>query len=90
MRLPSVVSLKTYIRPARQPAFTRFNVFLRDGFTCQYCHGRPGLADLTIDHVVPKRMGGGATWENLVCCCRRCKKCRGRGSSMWLPTPMRS
>ncbi|HAH09643.1 MAG TPA: HNH endonuclease, partial [Alphaproteobacteria bacterium] len=29
MRLPSVVSLKTYVRPARHPAFTRFNVFLR-------------------------------------------------------------
>src|SRR5215475_6756138 len=36
-RLPSVVSLKTYIRPARHPAFTRFNVFLRDQFECQYC-----------------------------------------------------
>jgi hypothetical protein len=25
MRLPSVVSLKTYIKPSRHPAFTRFN-----------------------------------------------------------------
>ena len=32
MRLPSVVSLKTYVQPTRNPAFTRFNVFLRDGF----------------------------------------------------------
>jgi 5-methylcytosine-specific restriction endonuclease McrA len=30
MRLPSVVSLKSYIKPSRTPAFTRFNVFLRD------------------------------------------------------------
>ena len=37
MRLPSVVSLKTYIKPSRTPAFTRFNVFLRDRFSCQYC-----------------------------------------------------
>ncbi len=29
MRLPSVVSLKSYVKPARNPAFTRFNVFLR-------------------------------------------------------------
>jgi 5-methylcytosine-specific restriction endonuclease McrA len=49
MRLPSVVSLKTYIRPARRPAFTRFNVFLRDQFECQYC-GDP--KDLTFDHIV--------------------------------------
>ena len=34
MRLPSVVSLKSYVKPSRFPAFTRFNVFLRDRFTC--------------------------------------------------------
>jgi 5-methylcytosine-specific restriction endonuclease McrA len=32
MRLPSVVALKRYIQPARRPAFTRFNLFLRDRF----------------------------------------------------------
>ena len=35
--LPSVVSLKDYIKPPEWPAFTRFNVFLRDKFMCQYC-----------------------------------------------------
>ena len=45
MKLPSVVSLKTYVKPALYPAFTRFNVFLRDRFTCQYCgvEGRPDV-----------------------------------------------
>ena len=37
MRLPSVISLKEFIAAARRPAFTRFNVFLRDRFVCQYC-----------------------------------------------------
>ena len=50
MFLPSVVSLKDYVRPARHPAFTRFNVFLRDRFQCQYCGARE---DLTFDHVYP-------------------------------------
>lgn len=27
MRLPSVVCLKSYVKPSRHPAFTRFNVF---------------------------------------------------------------
>ena len=54
MKLPSVVSLKTYIRPARRPAFTRFNVFLRDQFECQYC-GDP--KDLTFDHVDSAQQG---------------------------------
>ena len=50
MVLPSVIALKNYVDQDRQPAFTRFNVFLRDGFTCQYCSAS---AELTFDHVVP-------------------------------------
>ena len=37
-KLPSVIALKDYVIPQKKPAFTRFNVFLRDNFTCQYCH----------------------------------------------------
>ena len=55
MKLPSVVSLKAYVKPSRHPAFTRFNVFLRDRFQCQYC-GTP--EDLTFDHVIPRHRGG--------------------------------
>ena len=40
MRLPSVIALKDYIPSARRPAFTRFNVFLRDAFSCQYFYDR--------------------------------------------------
>lgn len=69
MRLPSVVSLKTFIKPSRHPAFTRFNVFLRDRFTCQYCGARE---DLTFDHVIPRSKGGMTTWENVVAACSPC------------------
>jgi hypothetical protein len=44
----------------RFPAFTRFNVFLRDKFACQYC-GSPH--QLTFDHVLPRRLGGRTSWE---------------------------
>ncbi len=74
MKLPSVVSLKTYIRPARKPAFTRFNVFLRDQFECQYC-GDP--KDLTFDHVIPRSKGGRTTWENVVTACSPCNLHKG-------------
>jgi len=67
--LPSVVSLKTYVKPPRYPAFTRFNVFLRDGFSCQYC-GSP--QDLTFDHVIPKSRGGRTSWTNVVAACGPC------------------
>ena len=73
-RLPSVVSLKTYVKPARHPAFTRFNVFLRDRFTCQYCGAGD---DLTFDHVVPRCCGGQTTWENVVAACSPCNLRKG-------------
>ena len=73
-RLPSVVSLKTFIKPARYPAFTRFNVFLRDRFTCQYCGDR---SDLTFDHLVPRSKGGHTTWENVVAACSPCNLKKG-------------
>ncbi|HQN51637.1 MAG TPA: HNH endonuclease, partial [Phenylobacterium sp.] len=48
MQLPSVVALKTFVPQDRPPAFTRFNLFLRDSFSCQYCGSGE---DLTFDHV---------------------------------------
>jgi 5-methylcytosine-specific restriction endonuclease McrA len=64
--LPSVVSLKEYIKPADRPAFTRFNVFLRDKFTCQYSGQRLPAHELTFDHVIPRSRGGRTNWENVV------------------------
>lgn len=72
--LPSVVSLKTYVKAARHPAFTRFNVFLRDCFACQYCGARD---DLTFDHLIPRSKGGQTSWENVVTACASCNLKKG-------------
>jgi len=74
MQLPSVVSLKTYLKPAQYPAFTRFNLFLRDSFLCQYCGDEH---ELTFDHVVPRRLGGQTTWENVITACAPCNLRKG-------------
>jgi 5-methylcytosine-specific restriction endonuclease McrA len=68
MQIPSVIALKQYVRQSQFPAFTRFNLFLRDRFTCQYCGGPK---ELTFDHVVPRAQGGRTTWENVVTASRR-------------------
>ena len=55
MKIPSVIALKQYVKPSEFPAFTRFNVFLRDRFSCQFCGA---MNNLTFDHVVPRRLAG--------------------------------
>jgi len=77
MQLPSVVSLKDYVQPQRTPAFTRFNVFLRDKFQCQYCTEYFKPAELTYDHVIPRSQGGRTTWENVVTACAPCNLAKG-------------
>ena len=74
MRVPSVVALKRYVAPARRPAFTRFNVFLRDHFRCVYCGD---ANDLTFDHMLPRSRGGRTTWENVVTACSSCNVKKG-------------
>jgi 5-methylcytosine-specific restriction endonuclease McrA len=62
---------------ARRPAFTRFNVFLRDRFVCQYCGEDFPTHDLTFDHLVPRSRGGWTTWENVVTACSSCNLLKG-------------
>lgn len=69
--IPSVIRLVYLIRrPRPQGRLTRRDVFLRDGFACQYC-GRH-TKDLTLDHVLPRHRGGGHSWENVVAACKPC------------------
>ncbi|MEY2957381.1 MAG: HNH endonuclease [Gemmobacter sp.] len=77
LRIPSVVVLKDYVRPVKTVAFTRFNLFLRDEFRCQYCGS---THDLTFDHVVPRVRGGKTTWENVVAACSPCNLRKGSRS----------
>ncbi|GJQ08410.1 hypothetical protein GpartN1_g201.t1 [Galdieria partita] len=78
LKLPSVVALKEFRRmTGRQPIFTRFNVFLRDDFICQYCGKRCRSADLSFDHIVPRSRGGHSCWTNVVTACFHCNFKKG-------------
>ena len=89
LRLPSVISLKQYIAPARRPAFTRFNVFLRDRLVCQYCGDAFPAYDLTFDHIVPRSQGGITRWENVVAACGFCNLAKGGRTPEQARMPLR-
>ena len=74
--LPSVVRLWQYRKvPYKRIMLTRKNIITRDNNRCQYCGSTKG--PMTIDHVIPKRMGGDDAWENLVCACAKCNNKKG-------------
>jgi len=77
MKLPSVLALKEYIPAAQHPAFTRFNVFLRDHWRCQYCGDKYRTSELTFDHVIPRSRGGHTAWDNIVAACQVCNITKG-------------
>ena len=73
---PSIIRLEKMIkRPRPTVRLTKREVLRRDDFTCQYCGQRVTI--LTVDHVVPRHMGGKHTWENLVAACPPCNHRKG-------------
>lgn len=50
----------------------RFDIFKRDGFTCQYCGAHPPQAILHVDHIVPVKEGGRNEDTNLITACDCC------------------
>lgn len=82
IRLPSVVAMRDYVPMPQRVAFTRFNVFLRDKFKCQYCGNKFAASDLTFEHVVPRARGGETRWDNIVAACDPCNLRKGSKSEM--------
>jgi len=74
--VPSVVRLGFYVKvPQKRIFLSRKNIIKRDGHRCMYCGRSDG--SMTVDHVIPKRLDGQDTWENLVCACTKCNNRKG-------------
>lgn len=75
--------IKDDFRFNRKAPFTRFGMYIRDGFTCAYCgflgyENNAYIRDsLTIDHVVPRKLGGKTSFLNCVTACRPCNHKKG-------------
>jgi 5-methylcytosine-specific restriction endonuclease McrA len=73
---PSVIRLQKMVsHPRPRLKLTRREVFRRDNYTCQYCGKK--TTDLTIDHVVPRHLGGRHVWKNVVAACPACNHRKG-------------
>jgi 5-methylcytosine-specific restriction endonuclease McrA len=73
IELPSVIRLAQLVRrPRRQRKMTRYEIFNRDRYTCQYCGEQS--RHLTLDHVIPRYRNGQHTWENVVSACVDCNR----------------
>jgi 5-methylcytosine-specific restriction endonuclease McrA len=76
--VPRIVRLLFYDRlPRNDVKFNRRNIFARDASRCQYCGKKFPTSELSLDHIIPKSMGGTASWENLVCACTDCNAKKG-------------
>lgn len=88
---PAVVRLLGAVRPGPQVVrFSRKNVYLRDGFRCQYCGVVYGDHELTLDHVVPRVCGGKTTWTNVVTACGTCNRRKGGRTPEQAGLPLRT
>lgn len=73
---PSVIRLMHLIkRPRPRVKLTRREIFLRDGYACQYCGAR--TSNLTVDHIIPRSRGGLHVWDNVVAACQPCNHRKG-------------
>ncbi|MCI0453657.1 MAG: HNH endonuclease [Candidatus Dadabacteria bacterium] len=78
IRIPRVIVLLRYDHmPRKEAKFNRINIFRRDEDSCQYCGKKYQRSELTIDHVIPRSLGGRSMWENVVCCCMVCNRKKG-------------
>jgi 5-methylcytosine-specific restriction endonuclease McrA len=73
---PSIIRLDKMVkRPRPRIRLTKREVLRRDNYICQYCGSSHPF--LTIDHIVPRRLGGLHVWDNLVAACPPCNHRKG-------------
>ncbi len=78
LQVPRIIRLTRYERvPKTIVRFNRKNLFARDLHRCQYCGQNRPVSQLSLDHVIPRSLGGKTNWENIVCCCISCNSRKG-------------
>lgn len=73
--------------PKRKPLSkkTRFEVFKRDNFTCQYCSAKSPNVVLEVDHLLPVCKKGTNHIDNLITACFDCNRGKGKNELTSIP-----
>lgn len=85
MKVPSIVIMREQVKWSKHLKYSRSNVYMRDDFTCQLqstnrckeMKGKVKPSELTLDHVVPKSLGGKTNWLNVCASCKECNSNKG-------------
>jgi hypothetical protein len=73
MHFPAIIKMRYYVgRKITKLLFSRKAVLKRDRYTCQYCTKAFKIG--TIDHIIPRSLGGQSTFTNCVAACFPCNK----------------
>jgi 5-methylcytosine-specific restriction endonuclease McrA len=73
MQVPAVIRIRTWEGSVKHGVkFSRFNIFMRDNYRCQYCGEVKKPTGLNYDHVTPRNQGGKTVWDNIVASCYKC------------------
>jgi hypothetical protein len=90
-RIPSVLRLKRYVNvPQINAKWSKPGVLRRDNWTCGYCgkHEPAHPRQFTVDHIIPKVVGGKNTWGNTICSCLKCNRKKGGRTPHQAKMPM--
>lgn len=70
---PAILRMKYHIRLLlTRLKFSKKLLFSRDHYTCTYCGLKCLPEQLTIDHVLPRSLGGVTSFNNCVAACLQC------------------
>ena len=73
INFPAVIKMRYYVyRKFSKPLFSRRAILKRDQNQCQFCGVK--FNDGTIDHIIPKSLGGISSFTNCVAACFPCNK----------------